>query len=177
MKTFLTGKAKQIRPNRSAQRGIAMVEFAVVLPVLALIVVGLAEFGRLYFTYTTLTKAVETAARVLSANVRTGGGVVLLTPADIDAAKANVILDVTNSVGGVSLDPSNIIIACTYAAAPGPGGTICGTPDGSPGTESAVNVYIRDYAYQPMLGGLLPALLGPDLGTIELNVSTTVPIF
>ena len=179
MKTFLTGKAKQTQPNRSAQRGIAMVEFAVVLPLLALIVVALAEFGKLYFTYTTLAKAVENTARTLSANVRTGGGVVLLTPANISAAQLSIITDISSSFNFTNpLAPSNITIACTYGpASSGPGGDICDTPDGNPGTESAVDVHIRGYTYQPMLGGVLVALAGPNLGTIDLNVSTTVPIF
>jgi hypothetical protein len=40
-----------------------MVEFAIALPVMLMMLAGLAEFGRFFYTYTTLTSAVRAGAR------------------------------------------------------------------------------------------------------------------
>jgi len=45
-----------------------MVEFAIMLPVLVLMFAGAAELGRLFYTYTTLSKATLVGARYLSAS-------------------------------------------------------------------------------------------------------------
>ncbi len=45
------------------QRGAAAIEFAIILPALLLLVLGIMDTGRLLWTYTTLNSASETAAR------------------------------------------------------------------------------------------------------------------
>lgn len=51
---------------RCSERGAVAVEFAIVLPVLLLLVMGIAEFGRAYNTQMTLTHAAREGARVLA---------------------------------------------------------------------------------------------------------------
>jgi TadE-like protein len=46
--------------------GGAIVEMAIVFPILLLLFVGTAEVGRLFYTYTTLAKATKLGARYLS---------------------------------------------------------------------------------------------------------------
>jgi Flp pilus assembly protein TadG len=46
--------------------GSAMVEFAIVLPVLTLLILGLAQFGLLFYNYTMVANAAATGARQLS---------------------------------------------------------------------------------------------------------------
>jgi len=48
------------------ERGSAIVELAIVFPILLLLFVGTAELGRLFYTYTTLAKATKAGARYLS---------------------------------------------------------------------------------------------------------------
>jgi Flp pilus assembly protein TadG len=48
---------------RKNQQGQAMVEFAIVLPVLLLLVLGLMQFGLAYFHHLTVTDAVRAGAR------------------------------------------------------------------------------------------------------------------
>lgn len=52
--------------RRQAQRGVAAVEFALVLVPMLLIAFGAAEYGRMVYQYNTLVKSVRTAARILS---------------------------------------------------------------------------------------------------------------
>jgi Flp pilus assembly protein TadG len=49
--------------GRRRERGAAAVEFAIILPVLLLCVLGLVEFGRAIWTQATLNYAVQAAAR------------------------------------------------------------------------------------------------------------------
>lgn len=53
------------RPLR--QRGVAIVEFALVLPLLLLLVVITTEFGRAVYEYNAVVKSVRNGARYLSA--------------------------------------------------------------------------------------------------------------
>lgn len=52
--------------RRRRQRGVAAVEFALVLLPLVLIAFGAAEYGRAIYQYNTLVKSVRTAVRMLS---------------------------------------------------------------------------------------------------------------
>lgn len=51
---------------RNSERGSAVVELAIVFPILLMLFVGAAEIGRLFYTYTTLAKATKVGARYLS---------------------------------------------------------------------------------------------------------------
>lgn len=48
------------------QQGLAAVEFAIVVPVMLFLMMATAEFGRVFYHYNTLTKAVQTGARYAS---------------------------------------------------------------------------------------------------------------
>ena len=52
------------RPDRD--RGAAAVEFALVVPVLLLLVLGIVEFGRIYNIQTTLSAAAREGARTMA---------------------------------------------------------------------------------------------------------------
>jgi Flp pilus assembly protein TadG len=53
----------KLRARRRAEEGQAMVEFALVIPVLLLLVLGIIQFGILFNNYVTLTDAVRAGAR------------------------------------------------------------------------------------------------------------------
>ncbi|OAH63542.1 pilus assembly protein TadE [Dietzia cinnamea] len=53
-----------ITPSRD--RGAAAVEFALVLPILLLLVLGIIEFGRAYHVQTTLSNAARDGVRVMA---------------------------------------------------------------------------------------------------------------
>jgi Flp pilus assembly protein TadG len=58
---------------RSGERGAAAVEFAMVLPILLLCVLGLIEFARAIWTQATLDYAVQAAARCAAVDTITCG--------------------------------------------------------------------------------------------------------
>ena len=60
----MTMAASPVR--RQSQRGVALVEFALVLPLLLLLLFGITETGRAVFEYDSLVKATRGAARYLS---------------------------------------------------------------------------------------------------------------
>ncbi len=62
----------ETRPNRSSPRergrGQSLVEFALVIPIIILLVVGFFEIGRAVFAYNTLANAARQAVRVAAVN-------------------------------------------------------------------------------------------------------------
>lgn len=48
------------------QRGVAAIEFAILIPMMLLMVFGITEFGRAFYQYNTLTKSVRDSVRYLS---------------------------------------------------------------------------------------------------------------
>jgi len=62
------GRCGGIAATTWRMRGAVAVEYAFVLPIMLLFVLGLMECGRLYWTYTTLYRATESAARCGAVN-------------------------------------------------------------------------------------------------------------
>lgn len=52
---------------RRQERGVAMVEFAIILPLMMLLILGVTELGRALIRYNVLTKAVRDGARYAAA--------------------------------------------------------------------------------------------------------------
>jgi Flp pilus assembly protein TadG len=51
------------RRRKATDRGAAMVEFAIMLPLLLLVIAGIVDLGRAFFTQVTLTNAAREGAR------------------------------------------------------------------------------------------------------------------
>ena len=75
--------------HRNQEKGAELVEFALVLPLLLVLCLGVVEFGRAYYTYNLLTKAVRDGARFGSASQVSSAGV--LTNAALTSTK-NVVV-------------------------------------------------------------------------------------
>lgn len=89
--------------RRRDERGAAVVEFALILPVLILFVFGIVEFGRAYSARIELTAAVREGARAVALGANTSDAV-------------NATKD-----GAPGLDRNRIVVApnsCTVAPAP-----------------------------------------------------------
>ena len=97
---------KYLGLQRIAKRahGQAMVEFALVIPVMLLLVFGVVEFGRAYYTYSALTNAARKGARYGS-----------LHPTDTAGIQNRAIQTAT----GVSLTAGEITVVCSPSCAGG----------------------------------------------------------
>lgn len=97
--------------RREDQRGAALVEFALVLPILILFVFGIVEFGRAYSARIQLTSAVREGARAVALGAdgvaATRDGAPGLDP----ALAASQIT--TNSCSGAT-PPPNAVVSATY---------------------------------------------------------------
>ena len=85
------------------QQGLAMVEFAIVLPLLLFLMFAAAEFGRALFQYNTLLKAVRDGARYMAQNAFLGDG----TQINGDAPTEAMNLVVYGSIAAKTCNPND----------------------------------------------------------------------
>ena len=81
------------------ERGQTMTEFALVLPILALLLFGVIQFGILFNNYVTITDAVRAGARKAAVSRQSGNAATLC------------INQVRASAGG--LDQTKLTVSCT----------------------------------------------------------------
>jgi len=127
-----------------AQRGLAAVELALLLPTLLVTMYFTAEVGRALYQYNTLTKAVRDGAQYLA---RYGMSAGVLNPTDEQEARAqNLIVYGSAGAGATALLPglSADDVVLTYEKLYGAE------------SNNAVTVTVT-YAYQPLYGALAPA--------------------
>ena len=137
------------RSQTRSIRGVAAVEFGLLLVPLVLITFGITEYGRAIYTYNTLDKAARDAVRHLSA-----GG-----PGDATRqAEASCLVRYGNTgCTGTTLAPgltsANVSICDAVACA--------GTHDNQPttaGTIDLMTVTIQNYAYDSVMEFVMPDL-------------------
>jgi hypothetical protein len=128
MKTMIDRK---LRCFIRHERGAALAELAILVPILILLVAAVAEFGRFFQKYTTLAKSTRTAARYLSNHP---------FPTSQDEATNLAVCGKLTCTGGDALVPglsaANICIQSTGSpkietvtiSIPRTGGGGCGAP-------------------------------------------------
>ena len=128
--------------------GAALVEFALVAPLLLLMVFGIFEFGRVWNVYQTMTDAAREGARRIA--VANGQGWTVIEPAVRDALALGV------------MDPAVATIT------PGPQSFAANNAgDGTPGSQARVDI-TYDYTFNIL--GNIPTLFGSEnFGTITLS--------
>jgi len=102
---------QRILKLRRDERGVQLVELAIILPVVVVLFAATAEFGRYFYEYTTLAKASRVAVRYL-VTARTNGD-------DDDGAKNLVIYGNFAGTGSkvvYGLDTANVVITRRNAA-------------------------------------------------------------
>lgn len=124
--------------KRKKQKGQGLVEFALILPVLLLVVLGTIEFGRIFLIYATVSNG-----------AREGSRYGMVNPADI-----NGIIERVNSTLVMTL-PENLSVIVSYDTG----------PDGYPYTDPAnvkvgdrviVQVQYRIFALTPIFEPFIP---------------------
>ncbi len=149
------------RATLRRQAGIAVVEFAIALPLLLLLLLATAEIGRMLSQYDTVTKGARDGARYLASNALTGTtGVVVITPA-VQTAVANLVTT-GNVAGGAALLPG--FTAANVTAS---------------GLASGYVQVSASYTYQPMVSATLITFglgAGPNLNIALTSTVVMKPL-
>ena len=125
------------------QRGVAIIEFALVLPMLLLLTFTVTELGRALYQYNTLAKSVRDAARYLS----------IQTPGTRITETRNLIV-----YGNIAGTGNPIALGLTVAQVPDP---VWQTAGANP-TINTVTVRVSGYSFQSMFS----SAFGYTFGTI-----------
>jgi Flp pilus assembly protein TadG len=133
------------------RRGQALTEFALILPILLLLVFGVFDFGRAIYAYNSISNAAREGARTAIVDQSQTGGV--YTAAQ-DAANQATALGLNPA------DPNDVLVSFPNTTG------LCGTP--AIGCIARVRVQYRFTAITPILG----AVVGP----ITLSATTELPI-
>ncbi len=145
------------------QSGLAMVEFALSVPVLLLLMFASFEFGHFLIQYSTLNDTVRNASRYVAGKALGGTTDTLVT----GAAWSSLVTQGTNlAVYGNIAGTGTPVLPSLNAA-----NVITVTPD-------SVDRYITvtaAYPYQSLFGAAIPTFMGGSLSTtFTLNISVTM---
>lgn len=152
----------------SSQRGLAIVEFAVCAPLLALALFAVAEAGILFYRYTNINKSVIDGARYLS-SAATGG----VITSDVQTKAKNLVVYGHPAGSGSPivpwLQPAHVTIACTYRdSSTVAGSNACAINDLA---YASVTVTV-EVTYEPVLGSTFQNLTNSSLA-VPLRASVT----
>lgn len=139
------------------QSGVAAVEFAIVLPLLALLMLATAEFGRLLYQYNAVAKSARDGARFAAKQSLNAAEIVDLDqiqpfhPFSVRRETQNLVV-YGNTLGSGTPVLPGFVISDVSVTSPEP-----------------LHVQVRvDYNYAPMVGKNLPILIGD--GSISLDI-------
>jgi Flp pilus assembly protein TadG len=134
------------------ERGAAIVEFAMMMPLMLILIFVTTEFGRAYYHYNTLAKGVREAARYLSVRAR-----------NVDVAQAKNIIVYGNPAG----TGSPVVPRLSVSNVPNPVYTSTGTIP----VITTVTVTVTGYTFVPMVS----SVFGFPLNTITFSpISATM---
>lgn len=148
-----------LAPNRrsdSKSKGQSLVEFALILPVLALLLFALLDLGRAVYVYNTLANAARQGARVAAVNQNAGNG--QCDP--LDRTRWSIVQCVLDA--GVSIPVQRTDIDIQYS------GATCVTRELDPPCIAIVTVF-QDYVP-------ITPLIGDIVGTIQLRATSEMPV-
>jgi Flp pilus assembly protein TadG len=151
-----TGKVKRSIQAKRDMRGVAVVEFALLLFLLLILVAGIVEFGRAFWYYDAVTKATRDGARFLSLSEDFETDTITMVKNTVDMARVPGFLT------------TDVTVICDYDIGSGTG-TDCSTAD-----------YIPDYvtvsiAYPVKIGEWIPFVtLANAPWNVTLTPSTTM---
>jgi len=139
------------------QRGIAMVEFTIVLPVMLVMILGVTELGRAMIRYNALSKAVHDGARYAAAYALLGTTGTVSLNATLTSEIRNLVVYGNPQGNGQpvleGLAPQQITVA-------------------SVGTDRVV--VSASYPYEPLIGPGLPGLGLGSTKDLAFNMQAAV---
>ncbi len=144
--------------GKRRERGLAAVEFAIILPVVLLIMLATAEFGRAYYQYNTLVKSVRNGVRYLANEAIAGTTGVI----DLDTDKVDKV--------------KNLVVFGNIAGSGTPLIQTLATDQVTVSSPDPLHVEVQaDFPYQPLFA-VLPGLTGgaDTPMTFTLSASTSM---
>ena len=107
-----------LRHRMKSERGAAIVEFALVVPILLALVMGIAEFGRAFFIHATMAGAAREGVRVMALANPSSGGPGAATTAAQNSLTASGLSGLTITPGAAcpasGATPANATVTITY---------------------------------------------------------------
>lgn len=143
------------------QKGVALIELALVIPLLLLLSMIAADFGRAMYQYDILTKAVRDGARYLTTQIPTD-------PTAIGKARNLVVY------GNLTGSPATpLALGLAPANVPDPTWATTGTAP----TIKTVTVKITGYTFRPMFASVFGITFAPDAGIAFPDIKATMRSF
>lgn len=152
-------------PQRPRRTGQSVTEFAIILPVLLLILLGIADLGRLYTSAVAVEAAGREAADFGSFDTSYWNSTNLVTTVGEMERRACTAAAGSHLEGYATTDPvnnatcTNPTLTCTLerggtsTPCPGSGGLVSGVDCSLPATDPPCTVHVRmDYSFAPLLG-------------------------
>lgn len=171
--TIRTAAASPI-PRRLAwrsprrQRGVAAVEYAIVLLPLLIIAFGAAEYGRAIYQFNTLAKSVRSAVRLVSATSAISPGyATVVNQAKCMAVYGNSACTGTALAPDLSVSHVKVCDKVNWSDCPGTSQTDYGAVAISTGTIDLVAVRISGYTYQYLGLPIVTSSSSVNFSTIE----------
>jgi Flp pilus assembly protein TadG len=116
-----------VRRTRDGQRGQGMVEFAIIVPLFMLLLMGMLEFGFVFTHNLSLEYATREGARVGSSLSDGGSGATAATCTAIDQDIINAVTKVLKSPGSPILGYPNMVASIAIWKADASGNPVAGT--------------------------------------------------
>jgi Flp pilus assembly protein TadG len=155
--------------RRRLRRGQGLVEFVIVLPILALLLLGIIQFAFIFAAQIGVTNAVREAARVAA-----------VTPTETDAEAAvfarDIYLRLTNATNGLLKQNVFAFAAGNIVTSGAPDTQVCyrdeaATASGEYSVFVKVEGGYRHPLFIPLLSGLLDGLDGVSDGGLRIGTS------
>jgi Flp pilus assembly protein TadG len=101
--------------NRRDERGAAAVEFALVVPLLLLMVLGVAEFGRAYHVQASLSQAAREGVRVMALQNDPAAAIAATRAAAPTLTLTNISVSPTSCVASGLTPTATATVTVTYS--------------------------------------------------------------
>ena len=109
-------KKYSAKSSLSRSKGVAIVEFIIVLPICLILIMATAEFGRAFLQYNTLTKSVRDGVRYVASNALVGSTGVVTINGTVQAQTQNLVVYGNTAGTGSAILPGLTTGAVTVAS-------------------------------------------------------------
>jgi len=166
----MVGKTIPMCKAKYSQQGLAVVEFAIALPLIILLALGVTELGRGLYQYNTLSKAVHDGARYLSDRAINTVGVLDITGLVVSTKNVVIYGTPTGGSSGDELLPEFSSGSCSDC----PRGSVAITQEFIPMSDGGItDNHVRvsaTYTFYP----LFPALSALGYSMVPSFTATAV---